>query len=314
MQQPRPLSTYIEATRPPFLLAVVMPVLLGLATSTSHSGLSSFAHYVLAMVTLVGAVSAHAGANVLNDFYDSRNGGDAANTGRIFPFTGGSRFIQEGKLTEEETGRFGWTLMAVTGGIGILLTLTSGYGLVVIGVCGLVVGWAYTAPQVFLAGMGMGELAVGIAFGSLVPAGAFYVQTGLLSWDPLLAGLPYAFLTANLLLINEFPDAVADAKVGKRTLIVRLGPETAKYVYYACAAAATFLTVFVLPFLLPGLSFFSLASLLPAAPFLLSAFAASFLHTHAANPSSLTPAIIATIAALLSHGFLLSLVIFLFSP
>ena len=31
-------------------------------------------------------------ANVLNDYHDALNGTDAANTGRVFPFSGGSRF------------------------------------------------------------------------------------------------------------------------------------------------------------------------------------------------------------------------------
>jgi 1,4-dihydroxy-2-naphthoate octaprenyltransferase len=34
--------------------------------------------------------------NVVNDYYDHLNGTDAANVERIFPFTGGSRFIQNG--------------------------------------------------------------------------------------------------------------------------------------------------------------------------------------------------------------------------
>ena len=34
----------------------------------------------------------HAAVNVLNDYYDALNGSDAANTARVFPFTGGSRF------------------------------------------------------------------------------------------------------------------------------------------------------------------------------------------------------------------------------
>jgi len=37
---------------------------------------------------------------------------DAQNTERIFPFTGGSRFIQNGVLTLAQTRNFGYALMA----------------------------------------------------------------------------------------------------------------------------------------------------------------------------------------------------------
>ena len=40
-----------------------------------------------ALATLLLALVAHAGANVLNDYFDARNGADAANDQGLFPFT-----------------------------------------------------------------------------------------------------------------------------------------------------------------------------------------------------------------------------------
>jgi len=53
------------------------------------------------------------GINVLNDYYDALNGTDANNTARVFPFTGGGRFIQNGVLTLRETAVSGAALLAV---------------------------------------------------------------------------------------------------------------------------------------------------------------------------------------------------------
>ena len=55
--------------------------------------------WMRAAATLLLALLAHAGINVFNDYCDHLNGTDARNTQRIYPFTGGSRFIQNGVLS-----------------------------------------------------------------------------------------------------------------------------------------------------------------------------------------------------------------------
>ena len=82
-----PVKRYVLATRPAFLTITLVGCLLGFATAPAFS-------WGLAVLTLLLALAAHAGVNVLNDYYDHLNGTDAANTERLFPFTGGSRFIQ----------------------------------------------------------------------------------------------------------------------------------------------------------------------------------------------------------------------------
>ncbi|MBK7768906.1 MAG: hypothetical protein IPI44_24510 [Sulfuritalea sp.] len=88
---PNPLLSYFAATRPAFLSVTFVGCLLGLATA-AYSGIAIGP--ALATATLFFALVAHAGANVINDYYDALSGCDGANTERQFPFTGGSRFIQ----------------------------------------------------------------------------------------------------------------------------------------------------------------------------------------------------------------------------
>jgi 1,4-dihydroxy-2-naphthoate octaprenyltransferase len=57
------------------------------------------------------AVTAHAGANLFNDYFDHINGGDAINTKRISPFTGGSRFIQNETLSPNTIYRLALALI-----------------------------------------------------------------------------------------------------------------------------------------------------------------------------------------------------------
>jgi 1,4-dihydroxy-2-naphthoate octaprenyltransferase len=106
----RPLLAALLATRPAFLGVTLFACLIGLATAHG-SGVP--VDTPKAVLTVLFALVAHAGINVLNDYYDARSGADAANTERLFPFTGGSRFIQNGVLSEAETGRLGYALLAL---------------------------------------------------------------------------------------------------------------------------------------------------------------------------------------------------------
>jgi len=56
----------------------------------------------------------------------------------------------------------------------------------------------------------------------------------------LLIGLPCGLLTANILLINEFPDAESDATTGKNHLIVTFGKEKGIMIYAIILLLAIF--------------------------------------------------------------------------
>ncbi|OQX03347.1 MAG: 1,4-dihydroxy-2-naphthoate octaprenyltransferase, partial [Thiothrix lacustris] len=86
-----PVRCYWLATRPAFLAASVVPALVGAAAAWAQG---YALHGWLLVWTVLAVMLVHAGMNVLNDYYDEQNGTDRRNTQRLFPFTGGSRFIQ----------------------------------------------------------------------------------------------------------------------------------------------------------------------------------------------------------------------------
>ncbi len=292
-----PLWRYFLATRPAFLPATFVAVLVGLACA-HVDGISL--QRLPAALTLLFALLAHAGANVLNDYYDALNGTDAANSERLFPFTGGSRFIQNGVLTARQMALFGATLLAVVVTAGLWLAAYSGVGLLGIGLLGLLIGWAYSAPPLKLASRGLGEIAVTVGW-LLVVVGADYVQRGDFGFMPLVGGLGYALLLANLLFINQFPDWRSDALTGKRTLVVRLGRRTARWVYLVLALAAHgWLLVGIARGILPDAAIVAML----AAP--LALHGAQGLWQHAEAPARLARAIKFSAAAVLVHGLLLA--------
>ena len=296
-----PLKSRVLAARPPFLLASVVPVLLGLSTA-AHNAVPI--HWLMACVTLIAAVLLHAAVNLFNDYYDALSGCDASNTSRVFPFTGGSRFIQNRVFSAQEIAVLGMAalLLVLLCGIVLLWQLPAAArpGLGLLGVTGVLIGWAYSAPPLVLNSRGLGELSVTLGFMLLV-VGSDYVQRQSWSALPFLAGLPYALLVTNLLWINQFPDCEADRAVGKCHWVVRLGPDVARAVYAVLVLVAyAGLLGLVLSGILPVLALLALLAL----P--LSVWAAWRLWCNANEPQRLTAAIQATIAAMLLHGVCLS--------
>jgi 1,4-dihydroxy-2-naphthoate octaprenyltransferase len=303
MQEPTTLSLgspaarYLAATRPGFLSAAVIPVLIGLAAASVRVPIE----WLSAGFTLIGAVAAHAGINVLNDVYDERAGCDAINDDRVFPYTGGSRVIQNGVLSIGRMARFGWLLLSAAAIIGLILSNRAGSGLLLIGFTGLFTGWAYSAPPLRLSARGLGELSVGLGFGLLIPVGAAYVQLAEVDMLALSAGLPFALLIALVLYINQLPDLRADSISGKRNWVVRLGLDAARLVYSLLLAGAYLaLTLAVLFGALP------LPALLGFLALPLHLGAVRRLWFQAAEPSALRPAIELTFKGTMLHGLMVA--------
>lgn len=293
-----PLATYFAATRPAFLSVTFAGAVIGLGTARADGLTIDVAKAVL---TVFFALIAHAGANVVNDYYDALSGTDANNQTRLFPFTGGSRFIQNGVLSLRETRRFGYALLAAVIPAGLWLTAQSAPGLILIGLAGLLVAWAYSAPPLQLMARGVGELAI-VCGWMLVVLGTDFVQRGAFAALPLVASLPFALLVAAILFLNQFPDIQADAAAGKRTLVVRLGAQKARWGYLGLTATAyLWLALAVTTGALPSLCSLGL---LPAA---LSFMASRTLLQQAASPAQLAPAIKATIAAANINGLLIAI-------
>lgn len=295
----QPIRRWLLATRPAFLLLALVAAGIGLAASHA-SGLTIAPTW--AGLTLIGAALLHAAVNVHNDYVDDLSGTDPNNHDRIFPFTGGSRMIQNGAMSRKATQRLASILYAATIAVGIALLIRGGMPLLWLGLAGLVLGWAYSAPPLALNRRGLGELTVAIGFGVLMPVGADLVQRGMLHPLPVWAGLGFALMATNLLLINQFPDLRADREAGKRHWVVRLGQARARYLYLAIAAGA-----YLLPPALVVTGHLPATTLLVWAALPLTLMAATILWRHYEQPSRLRSALRHTVLATLGYGSLMML-------
>jgi 1,4-dihydroxy-2-naphthoate octaprenyltransferase len=289
---------WLRAVRAPFFTGTLVPAALG-GVYANYAGVQL--NWPLLALTLLGAVLAHAGLNMANDYFDHRSGNDYLT--RATPVSGGSKVIQEGLLRPAQVLAAAIVCSGLAAAIGLYLNfLTGGRVILAVGLVGMAIAWLYTAPPVRLgARSGLGELVCLLGCGPVVVFGAYFVQARDLSWRALAAGVPTGLLMAVVLFINEFHDRDADARVGKRTLVVALGTGRSALVL-AVALAVTFgLTVaFVAIGVYPALSLATLAAL----P--LAAFAGLRALRHHGDSVRLLPANFAVIGLHLTYGIVLT--------
>ncbi|MGD9671004.1 MAG: prenyltransferase [Hyphomicrobiaceae bacterium] len=252
------LATWLAATRPAFLQVSVLPVLVSGTLADWHSEPDWRALLLAACTSAI--VMVHAGANVLNDYFDAANGTDTVNSARIYPFTGGSRFIQNGVLSPLATMWLGASLLATGCLIGLSLLATAPLALLPIGVIGVALAIIYTAPPCLVC-RGLGDLVIAASFGILPVVGATLILTGHIPVEAWWIGAGLGAFAAAILWINAIPDIPADLAAGKKTLPARLGAERSARLLSVWFVAG-FASLLAAP--LPASTWLVLAAAIPA--------------------------------------------------
>ncbi|MHC4153615.1 MAG: 1,4-dihydroxy-2-naphthoate octaprenyltransferase [Planctomycetota bacterium] len=238
------LITVLLASRPKFLTASAAPVLVGSALGYAAAGTFSPILFILALLAIMAL---HAGANMANDYFDHLSGNDWANQNPT-PFSGGSRYIQQGILSPKSVLLASLLALTVASLLGLFIVLiTESLLILALGIAGLLGAFFYTAPPVRLGYRGIGEVVITFLFGLLPVYGSYYLQTRMLDELPLLPACIVGILVFLVILVNEFADVKADAAVSKKTLIVCCGVTSGIWIYrialgasYIVAVAAVF--------------------------------------------------------------------------
>ena len=230
----------LAITRMPFTSASILPIFaVGAYFAGTGDNLFNITNFILC---LLGVMIAHLSSNVLNDYFDVKDGTDEVNSDYFQQVSGGSRAIELGLITLNGTKKLGFiltTIALIIGGIILFSTNPANINSVIIcALAGLFLGYFYTAPPLRLvARKGLGELTIFLTFGPLITLGtAFAIFDGdLASTEHLInclyIGIPMGLLTTNILLINEFPDMESDQKTHKNHLVVTFGKENSRWIY-----------------------------------------------------------------------------------
>lgn len=278
--------------RLPFLTGSLLPVWAAWALASQRQAVR-----VLDGLAVTLAVAClHLGSNLLNDYFDTDHS-DRVNRWRT-PFSGGSRVILDGVLSRRGALLLVAVLYGAAGLIGILFAVQRRPLVLAFGLAGFALGAVYS---VTLMNRGLGELAIFLAFGPVLTLGTGYALSGHVDPTQALLGTLPGYLITAVLWINQFPDFAADASVGKRHLVVRLGKRHARWGYLA---------LMLLPF--PTLAALVVAGILPplalltalALPIVLKALA-TFWHRWD-DPQGIQPAQALTIQSHLALTALLA--------
>jgi 1,4-dihydroxy-2-naphthoate octaprenyltransferase len=219
-----PAATWWRACRPRTLPLSLAPVAVGtaLAVDAGHASVG------VALLAAAAAMLLQVVSNLVNDLEDGVRGADGPAR------RGEQRAVAAGLVTPAQMRAAAVVAAVLAVGCGAGLVAVGGWPIVVIGVAGLTAAVLYTAGPAPLGWVGLGEPVVALFFGPVAVGGTFFLHTGHVDVDVLVAGGGLGLLAAAVLVVNNVRDRAGDAAVGKNTLVVRFGRITGVVVHGVC--------------------------------------------------------------------------------
>jgi len=212
------LSVWLRVIRVRFLLASVIAVSVGLSLNWWQN--SSFEIFEAAL-TFAGVMALHASVDLLNDFWDFKRGIDTKTTRT--KMSGGTGVLPEGLLKPSSVYRAGIVFLIIGTVIGGYFVITDGI------IIAIILGFAILSIYFYstkIVDSGLGEFFVAVK-GSMIVIGTFFIQSGEINIESILAGIVVGSLSSLVLFIASFPDHDADKSKGRKTLVIALGKHKA---------------------------------------------------------------------------------------
>ena len=229
------LKAWLLAARPKTLSGAAVPVMIGaaLAYVDARQYDGDVFSWTAALLCLLFAFAMQIDANLINDFFDFVNGSDDAET-RLGP----RRACAQGWVTLNAMKQAIAATTCAACVIGLPLAWYGGLEMILIGALCVVFAFLYTT---FFSYEGLGDVLVLVFFG-LIPVGCtYYVQIHDMTWEVFLASVACGLVIDALLIVNNFRDRDNDRLAGKKTLVVRLGPEAGLQLYLGVGVGAMIL-------------------------------------------------------------------------
>lgn len=176
-------------------------------------------------LAVVGILLAHMSNNLMNDLWDLEVGTDDAAYPRALY---APHPVLSGMATRRGLAIRALAVNVLDLAILVVLVVERGWPILAFGLGGFALSIAYTAPPLRLKKRGLGEPTVLIVWGPLMVGGTYYAMVGSITWEVVLASLPYALLCTAVLMGKHIDKIPWDEPDGTRTLPVILGEQRSR--------------------------------------------------------------------------------------
>lgn len=218
MQHKNTLKDWFLATRPWSFTASALSVIVVLVYLEWMTGIVNWTNGALAVL---GIILFHAAGNTWSDYCDFKSGVDTVE-GAISIET-----IKSGQFSPKQIRNLAFGLLAPGVLIGLWMLYTTGWGLLWIGLGGVICTLCYP-PLKYRA---LGDLVIVLAYGLLPALGTSWVAVGVIDWRVLWVAFPMALLVDAILHANNTRDAKTDGNAHIRTMAMGMGVKASAVLY-----------------------------------------------------------------------------------
>ena len=235
------MKHWIQAARLRTLPLSVSGILVGSFYAMSQA----MFNWKIVIFALLATLGLQILSNFANDYGDGVKGTD--NADRVGP----KRAIQSGVITPSEMKRAMVLTSLITLGFALALIYFAFkesyllYSLVffVLGILAIASAIRYTVGKGAYGYSGYGDVFVFVFFGLVSTFGVYFMFSKSIDWLLLLPATAIGFLSVGVLNLNNMRDEESDRKVGKNTIVVKIGGANAKVYHYFLVISAMVLVV-----------------------------------------------------------------------
>lgn len=215
-------ALWILAARIKTLGLSVVPVLAGAGYAAGHGG----AWWPgITLAAMLSAVAIQIGTNLWNDAADAARGVDGPE--RLGP----ARVTALGLLSAGHVRIAAMTAFGFAAILGAFLAVAGGWPIVALGICSLALGYLYSMGPYPLSGTPLGEILVILFYGIAAVTGTAWLNGTAMDAGSVALGAVIGLPAAAVLLVNNHRDRVSDARAGRRTLAILIGPKRSRWLY-----------------------------------------------------------------------------------
>lgn len=237
--------------RPHTLTASFVPVFVG----TMIAYVDGTFHLILFLAMLLASMLIQTATNMFNEYYDYVRGLDTEES------VGISGTIVRDGIKPDLVRNGAFLLYAISILLGIYICMESSWYVAILGLLGMLVGYAYTGGPLPISYTPLGELFSGIFMGTLIIGISYFIQTETITWNVILISLPITIFIGSLNMANNIRDREGDKRGGRKTIPVLLGRDKSITLMAALFVTAYVLTIlYIILNILPLWSFITLLS------------------------------------------------------